>query len=435
MRKTYRFKLESPRRFKQQLFAWSRQFDQVVCLDSNTEDSTGAAFDCAFALGSLASLATCAGSAFQALTDFREAHPDWMFGYLGYDLKNELEDLSSNNTDVLGFADLHFVVPQRLIILKGEICSFSYPEDLIDLIIPDLQSIRATIVDMPVERTPTEQSIRVRLRTTKDTYFERFDKIQHHLQRGDIYETNFCQEFYAMDATIDPWRIYDHLNAIAEAPFSTFVRFNDHYILSSSPERYLKRSGARVISQPIKGTAKRGATPEEDLALKAALENNPKERSENIMITDLVRNDLSQLAVPGSVQVEALCELHSFKQVHQLISTVAAEVPENTNSVALIEATFPMGSMTGAPKVAAMQIAEAQEDFKRGVYSGAIGYFDPKGDFDFNVVIRSILYNAHKGYLSFPVGGAITAAANAKDEYEECLLKAKAMREVLENNS
>ncbi|MDC7998074.1 anthranilate synthase component I family protein [Gilvibacter sediminis] len=435
MRKTYRFKLESAAHFKAQLFQWSRQFDQVVCLDSNAHAATDSAFDCAFALGSLAQLEVQSGSAFKALRNFRKVHPDWMFGYLGYDLKNELEALNSDNTDVLGFADMHFVVPERLIILKGEICSFSYPENLVDSIVTDLKAIRATPVEQGSEEAVDSKPIRVRLRTTKDTYFERFENIQYHLHRGDIYETNFCQEFYADEAEIDPWGIYNHLNAIAEAPFSTFVRFGEHYILSSSPERYLQRRGNRVISQPIKGTAKRGATPEEDHRLKTALQQNPKERSENIMITDLVRNDLSQLAVPGTVAVEALCELHSFKQVHQLISTVAAEVPENTDSVALIEATFPMGSMTGAPKVAAMQIAEAQEDFKRGVYSGAIGYFDPKGDFDFNVVIRSILYNAQKGYLSFPVGGAITAAANAKDEYEECLLKAKAMRQVLENNS
>ena len=214
-----------------------------------------------------------------------------------------------------------------------------------------------------------------------------------------------------------------------------FVKLNGKFIISSSPERYLQRKGQTLISQPIKGTAKRGNSPEEDERLKTQLKNDPKERSENIMITDLVRNDLSHLAVPGSVKVEALCELHSFKQVHQLISTVTAELPAHVREVDLLRASFPMGSMTGAPKVKAMKIAEEVEDFKRGVYSGAVGYFSPEGDFDFNVVIRSILYNAELQYLSFAVGGAITAAANAHDEYEECLLKAKAMRQVLEDNS
>ena len=434
MRKSYQFTVSDPAKFKQQLFMWSRSFEQLVILDSNAHLSAHSAFDTAFALGARAAIKCQAGEAFAALQAFRASHPDWMFGYLGYDLKNELEDLDSQNHDGLRFPDLHFVVPEKLIILKEDSCTFWYPQELADQASSDKETIEAIVLSLQTEKVDKEP-LKIRLRTTKDTYFERFAKIQGHLQRGDIYETNFCQEFFATAAALDPWQLYQQLNRVAEAPFSTFVRFNEHYIISSSPERYLQRKGTVVISQPIKGTAKRGSDPKTDELHKQRLQADPKERSENIMITDLVRNDLSQLAVPGSVQVTALCELHSFKQVHQLISTVQAEVLAETDSVDIIKATFPMGSMTGAPKVAAMQIAEEVEDFKRGVYSGAIGYFTPEGDFDFNVVIRSILYNAARNYVSFPVGGAITAAANAQDEYEECLLKAKAMRQVLEGIS
>jgi para-aminobenzoate synthetase component 1 len=207
----------------------------------------------------------------------------------------------------------------------------------------------------------------------------------------------------------------------------------NNYLLSASPERYLKKEGELVISQPIKGTEKRATTKEEDLKLILALEKNPKERAENIMIVDLVRNDLSRFAIKGSVKVDELCKVYTFKQVHQLISTVSCKVKSTTHPVDIVKATFPMGSMTGAPKISALKIIEELEETKRGLYSGAVGYFTPTGDFDFNVIIRSILYNATKKYVSYSVGGAITAQSTPEKEYEECLLKAKAMKQVLLN--
>jgi para-aminobenzoate synthetase component 1 len=207
----------------------------------------------------------------------------------------------------------------------------------------------------------------------------------------------------------------------------------DKYIMSASPERYLKKENETIISQPIKGTAKRSDNPKEDDKLKEDLLKDEKERSENIMIVDLVRNDLSKTAIKGTVRVEELCKIYSFDQVHQMISTVTSKVEETTNPIDIIKSTFPMGSMTGAPKISAMKIIEALEKTKRGVYSGAIGYFTPDNNFDFNVVIRSILYNATRQYVSYSVGGAITAKSNPLKEYEECLVKAKAMRTVLES--
>ena len=222
---------------------------------------------------------------------------------------------------------------------------------------------------------------------------------------------------------------------ISAAPFSTFLRLDQKYLLSASPERFLKRTKNTVISQPIKGTTKRGKNSIEDTILKQNLENDLKERTENIMIVDLVRNDLSRSAIKGSVKVTELCKAHSFKQVHQLISTVISEVSKDTDSITILKSLFPMGSMTGAPKIAAMKIIEELEETKRGLYSGAVGYISPTKDFDFNVVIRSILYNATNKYISYSVGGAITSKSNPENEYEECLIKAKAMRDVLLNSN
>jgi para-aminobenzoate synthetase component 1 len=254
-----------------------------------------------------------------------------------------------------------------------------------------------------------------------------------YIQQGDIYEANFCMEFFAENAQINPIDTYQKLATISQTPFAAFFKNNEHFLLSASPERYLRKEGTQVISQPIKGTAKRFEDPIQDEKSKLDLASDAKERSENIMIVDLVRNDLSQTANKGSVKVEELCAIYSFKQVHQMISTISSEVSNTISPIDILQTTFPMGSMTGAPKLSAMKIIEELEATKRGLYSGAIGYFSPVGDFDFNVVIRSILYNKNNNYLSFSVGSALTSLAIPEKEYEECLLKAKAMLHVLEN--
>ena len=274
--------------------------------------------------------------------------------------------------------------------------------------------------------------IKISLRITKDVYRQKIEQMLQHIHRGDIYEANFCQEFFAENSCIAPLETYYHLNQISKPPFATFFKRNHQYLLSASPERYLRKSGNKIISQPIKGTAKRSQDQEQDQEFIQMLQNDPKERSENVMIVDLVRNDLSRTAVKGSVKVEELCKIYTFPQVHQMISTVVSEVDNTTSAVDVIRTTFPMGSMTGAPKISAMKIIEALEESKRGLYSGAVGYFTPDNDFDFNVVIRSILYNEENQYISYTVGGAITAKSDPDKEYEECLVKAKAMREVLE---
>ena len=252
-----------------------------------------------------------------------------------------------------------------------------------------------------------------------------------HIHRGDIYEVNYCQEFYAESCEINTIDVYQKLNQISQAPFASYVKLRDQFLLCASPERFVKKQNNKIIVQPIKGTARRLNDKIEDKKLAQSLVNDPKERAENIMIVDLIRNDLSKNAVKGSVHVEELCKVYSFKQVHQLISTIVCTVDKDDNDVDIIKNLFPMGSMTGAPKISAMKIIEEEELTKRGLYSGAVGYFSPEGNFDFNVVIRSILYNASKKYASFSVGSAITSLSVIENEYEECLLKAKALKEAL----
>ena len=200
--------------------------------------------------------------------------------------------------------------------------------------------------------------------------------------------------------------------------------------MCASPEQYLQKTGNKIISKPIKGTIKRSSEFEEDELLKAKLFNSEKDKSENVMIVDLVRNDFSKCAEKGSVKVDELFGVYSFPQVHQMISTVSARLKAGVSGVSAIKSSFPMGSMTGAPKIKAMELIEKEEVFKRGLYSGSVGYFNPEGDFNFNVVIRSLFYSPELTQLSFAIGGAITDGSNALDEYEESLLKAKAIFEV-----
>ncbi len=389
-------------------------------------------FDAIIAVDALTVLQTDAQNAFENLKEYQSETKDWIFGYLSYDLKNDVEKLSSNNHDGLDFPELLFFQPKRIIKIKGDMVEFNYLNMVSDEIEDDLNTIKNHFQE-PNTEIETTEDIRIKLRVFKDEYFKGAEEMLRHIHRGDIYEANFCQEFYAENTRIDPFRTYERLNSISKAPFATFLRLNDKYLLSASPERYLRKEGTKIISQPIKGTAKRSHNVLEDKVLKTRLKEDPKERAENIMIVDLVRNDLSKTALKGSVEVKELCEVYTFEQVHQMISTITSSVSVNKNPVEIIKATFPMGSMTGAPKVSAMQIIEELEAFKRGLYSGAVGYFTPANNFDFNVVIRSILFNETNKYVSYAVGSALTAKASPELEYEECLLKAKAMREVLEN--
>ena len=429
MRQQKDITLNSVTGFKNQLLSWSQQFEEIVWLDSNHCIQSHATYDAVLAVDAFTGIQTDVINGFDKLKEYQETTKDWIFGYLSYDLKNDIEPLSSQNFDGLNFPDLYFFQPKKLFFFKKNTVTIMYLNCVSDEISLDLIDIETFSESMETKST---NDIKIESRVSKASYIKKVTAMLSHIQRGDIYEANFCQEFYAT-AKLDPLHTYLKLNSIALTPFATFFKNGNHFLLSSSPERYLKKEGSTITSQPIKGTTRRSENRIEDQDLKSVLKSDQKERSENIMIVDLVRNDLSKIAKKGSVTVTELCEIHSFKQVHHMISTIVAEALPSLTPVDMITATFPMGSMTGAPKISAMKIIEALEETKRGVYSGAVGYFSPAGDFDFNVVIRSILYNAYNSYVSFSVGSAITSKSTPEKEYEECLVKAKAMRSVLEN--
>ena len=418
---------------KAKLVVWAQQYEEVIWLDSNEYQHHYSNYSAILAVDALTALKTGFHNAFDRLEEYQNFTNDWLFGYLTYDLKNDIEALSSQNYDGLAFPDLYFFQPKKVFLFKEDTVEIQYLQMVDDEIESDWNDILNTEIKKELFHDEHDRAVKINLRTSKDSYFEKVKKMMWHIQRGDIYEANFCQEFYSDDTSIDPVKSYFHLNEISQPPFAAFLKLHDHYALSASPERYIKKTGTTLLSQPIKGTAKRINDPVQDEIIKNKLFGDPKERNENIMITDLVRNDLSRVASKGSVTVEELCGLYTFRQVHQLITTITCEVDSRFSNVEMIKKTFPMGSMTGVPKISAMKIIEQLEDTKRGLYSGTVGYFTPNGDFDFNVIIRSILYNASKKYVSYSVGGAITSKSILEDEYEECLLKAKAMREVLES--
>ena len=428
MRVSEFYTIDNPSLFKEQLLYWAQQFREVAFLDSNSYPQAYSSYDCMLAVDAFTLLQTDYHNAFEDLKQYQQTTKDWLFGYLSYDLKNDSERLQSNNFDGLDFPDLFFFQPKKIFLLKGNQLETRY----LHLCDDELQEDYHDITTIVPQQSTASDSVMVQARIDQKKYLEQVQKMQEYIHKGDIYEANFCMEFYAENATIQPLEKFQKLNAISQPPFAVFLKNNQQYLLSATPERYLRKEGEDLISQPIKGTAKRYEDPVADEKAKDDLASNPKERAENIMITDLVRNDLSRTAQKGSVQVEELCGIYSFMQVHQMISTITSKMDEKYAVIDVLRLTFPMGSMTGAPKISAMKIIEELEATKRGLYSGAVGYFTPEGDFDFNVVIRSILYNQKKQYLSFSVGSAITALSVPEQEYEECLLKAKAMKSVLE---
>lgn len=360
------------------------------------------------------------GKSFGQLRSLLDRSPGWYFGHLAYELKNETEDLASTRSELHGFGAMRFFSPELLVQLddKGEMAISPPGAALPEKNQPEPFPV---LKNKPV----------IRQQTSREAYLATARKLMAHIHRGDIYEINYCIGFYADNVTLDPPALFLRLNKLAGAPFSALYRNGDSWLICASPERFLQKKGNCIISQPIKGTRPRGKNEAEDRALADELKSDPKEQSENVMIVDLVRNDLSKVAKRGSVKVDELFGIHSFKTVHQMISTVSAELREDVHPADAVKAAFPMGSMTGAPKVRAMQLAEEHEQMRRGLYSGAVGYFTPEGDFDFNVVIRSIIYNAATGYLSLMVGSALTAAADPEKEYEECLLKARSLFDAL----
>ena len=363
---------------------------------------------------------------FSILDSFLGKHAGkFIFGCLTYDLKNSVEPtLTSSNSDLIEFPLIHFFVAAHVIEFKNNVWNF-YGEGTKHAVekLSERHEHKINAASNPVL---------LKEKTTKEVYIKMVNTIKSEIQYGNIYELNYCVSFEAEHIELNSQAVFHKLYSLTSAPFSVYLNTPEHSVLCASPERFLKKEGNKIISQPIKGTARRSQDETEDQQIKAELKSNPKERAENIMITDLVRNDLSKIAVKNSVNVDELCGVYTFKTVHQLISTISCDVLPEINFSSVIKAAFPMGSMTGAPKVSAMKIAEKTEQFKRGLYSGSIGFIRPNGDFDFNVVIRSILHSKKNKTVSCSVGSAITINSDPEKEYEECLLKLNALKKALE---
>lgn len=406
---------------------WANQFSTFCFLDNHEFMMKPHAEECILAAGIKKFVQADAGHALEQLQGFINGDKKWIFGHLGYDLKNEIGSASSSHPDMVNFPDLFFFQPEIILRFDKDQMTIETEMDEEKIFHEILESKNS--VDDPFDPGP----LVIHSRVEKEEYISIIKKLQQHILRGDCYEINFCQEFFSPGVTIDPLLVYKKLSAVSPNPFSAFYKIEDKYLVCASPERFLAKQGSKIISQPIKGTSKRILNKVEDEKSRNELRQSSKDRSENVMVVDLMRNDLSKICVGGSVKVDELFGIYSFPQVHQMISTISGELKEGISFTEIIRSTFPMGSMTGAPKKRVMELVEQYEKTKRGIFSGAVGYINPDGDFDFNVVIRSVMYNKSNKYLSFQTGSGITFYSDAELEWQECLLKAEAIRNVLGN--
>ena len=412
---SYSFPKDELTAIKNKMLNWLRPFSIFAYLDNNEYRHAPNRFE----------LLVGAGNA-STLTAFTEGRGDWVFGHFAYDFKNQLEArLHSKHEARQGFADQFFFRPEVVAYIAF---------DTTTLIVESTGDAEATLQVMLAQEgqvaagLPPE--VQWQYQFSKAEYISTVEHIRDHIVEGDCYELNLCTEAFTTGTHIDPWLTFYRLNQLNPAPFASFYCNNDAYLISASPERFLFKAGAALLSQPIKGTARRSADPAMDVQLKTALYHDEKERAENVMIVDLVRNDLARSCSKGTVTVPELFGVYTFPQVHQLISTVSGMKREDISAEQAIRNAFPMGSMTGAPKMMVMELIEKYERSRRGLYAGAVGYVTPDEDFDFNVVIRSLFYNAATAYLSYQTGGAITYDSVAVMEWEEMRLKAKAMEQV-----
>lgn len=413
------FSIGENEHIKEKVLNYAKRFSTFCFLDNHQYQLFPHSEECLLAAGVKRSVRANAGTALEALNEFMGKKKSWLFGHLAYDLKNELENLQSVHPDNIQFPDLYFFEPEVLI-------KFDDQQMEIEAADPDLvwRQINETVQEV----VEPASAVQINQRFTREEYVDTVKRLKNHILRGDCYEINFCQEFY-VQMKLEPVQVYNKLASLSPNPFSAFYRINDQWLICASPERFLRRKGNELISQPIKGTSRRVLHDLElDLLSREALLNSEKDRSENVMVVDLVRNDLSRVCEEASVTVDELFGVYSFPQVHQMISTVSGVVKEDLGFADIIRASFPMGSMTGAPKKKVMELIEQYERTRRGIFSGAVGYIDPNGDFDLNVVIRSIMYNAATNDVSIQAGSGITFYSEPEQEWEECLMKVEAMR-------
>lgn len=408
--------------FKKKVLNWLRPFSTFCFLDNQQYTMAPQGTECLVAAGVRESIEG---------NDLKEAdlffqQQEWVFGHLSYSLKNSLHTLTDKKNDKIGFPPYFFFLPEIVLTLACTELSV-YARDP-SAVFEQIMAESAGEVMQP------SSPLQIRPVLSKDAYIQKINALKAHILRGDCYEVNFCQELFAEGAALEPHSIFQNLMAVSPNPFSAFYRLGDRYLLCASPERFLAKRNQRLISQPIKGTSRRDLYDAvNDERLKECLKESRKEQAENVMVVDLVRNDLTRICKPATVKVDELFGIYSFPQVHQMISTISGEMVDGITFSAILEATFPMGSMTGAPKLNVMKLIDAYEPSARGLFSGSVGYKSPDGDFDWNVVIRSILYNSTNQYVSYLVGSGITYYSDAVQEWEECMLKAEAIKKVLTN--
>jgi len=353
------------------------------------------------------------GNPWDCIKRFQSEVGDWIFGYFGYELKNATENLESKNRILNSLPDFYFMQPRILIefdldggyrFLRGE----------------------SLFRELSGRESPWKNEFKIGSKNSikEEDYIQIVQEAKERIFEGDVYEVNYSYtatySFLGSGA-----ELYQRMREIGPVPFGAYLAIDGLQVCCASPERFLRRNGNKVYSQPIKGTISNSMGSD----LKSL--KNEKNLAENLMIVDLVRNDLGRIAKPGSVKADHLFEVQSFDSVHHLVSTVECEVSSTENSIDIIKACFPMGSMTGAPKISAMQIIDDLEDYQRGIYSGAIGYIAPNGDFDLNVVIRTAIIENEE--LNYPVGGAITSDSDPNDEWEETKVKTQALTKALNN--
>lgn len=425
MRQTASFPAGDKQLLKRKLIYWAGNFSAGICFDRNAYFSVNSGYDFIAGAG-ISAMADTGTETFRALRSFSERSKEWIFGFLSYDLKNEIEPTVFKRKDLrpdgIGFTSSFFFIPEIFLAIRNDTLIIESNDDPYRI----YDSIMNTGFAVGRQSPAFIQS-----RTGQATYLKAVQELKDHIAAGDLYEVNYCQEFFAENFSADPHTLFCLLNEMSPAPFACFVKHRNRYLLCASPERFMQKTGRRIFSQPMKGTIGRSHDPVEDDRLRMKLMNDPKERAENVMIVDLVRNDLAKSAVPGSIKADELFGIHTFPRVHQMVSTVSATLRDDVHFTEAIRNAFPMGSMTGAPKVMAMQLIDEYEPVKRGLFSGSVGFISPEGDLDFNVVIRSILYNADDRYLSFQAGSAITYASDPFKEYEECMLKVESLKQAV----
>ncbi len=409
--------------FRAKALAYTSRFQRVFHSNSNNISFPFEPFEDLLAFDSVDDVRFTDEGNFDELKNHVNNNKSWLFGHISYDLKNQIEDLTSNHKGHIAFPEIAFFEPRNLL---------KFHHDHVELVLTDNPHSLIEEINKikPAPSQPTSAN-HIICDTREEEYIEVVKQLKNHILQGDIYEINYCIEFLVKNIRLKPVDFFRELTQLSPSPFSLFYRHNSQFLLGASPERFIKKFGNQLISQPIKGTARRGNTFEEDESMKTHLRSSEKELAENMMIVDLVRNDLARSCIPGTVIVKEMFGIYTFKHLHQMISTISGDLRPEVHYIDAIKHCFPMGSMTGAPKIKVMELIEKYEKSKRGLYSGTVGYFTPEGNFDFNVVIRSLLYNDQEQIASFHVGSAITYDSNPKQEYNECMLKASAIKTLL----